>query len=37
VRPGRYDLRLRVVRQDGNYSQIFVRGLTVPSQGSIAL
>ncbi len=37
MRPGHYDLRLRVVRRDGNYSEIFVRGLTIPTQGALAL
>lgn len=29
IPPGPYDLRLRVVRRDGNYSQIFIRDLQV--------
>lgn len=32
---GGYDLRLRVVRQDGNYSDTFLRGLVLRGRGAI--
>lgn len=33
---GRYDLRLRVVRQDGNYHEYFLRNLAVENRGAAA-
>lgn len=35
IPPGDYDLRLRVVRQDGNYTDTFVRSLFVRGRGAI--